>query len=137
MEEVPGVEFIFQLNPTTQPVFDSIACDPPVNMSVLFDASCGLGVEIVSLPQAVGSVRSGYAGGIGPKNIRKILEMIEALPITADYQGTGGVWVDMESSLRVTNSDEQTGMRVNSFSIDKCFACVNECVSAGMPVVPL
>ena len=129
MEAVPGIEFIFQLNTETQPVFDIISVSPPVNMSVLYDASCGLGIEITTLPDPTGAVPCGYAGGIGPNNIAKILGMVSAL----DQPNDKKVWIDMESSLRVTRSDKLTS-NVDSFSIDKCFGCVEVCVAAGLPV---
>lgn len=129
MEAVPSVEFIFQLNTETKPVFDIISSNPPGNMSVLHDASCGLGVEITTLPEPSGEIPCGYAGGIGPANISKILGMISEFEQPNDKK----VWIDMESSLRVMRSDKHVSNQ-DSFSIDKCFACVNECVSLGLPV---
>ena len=123
------VEFIFQLNDETKPVCDILSVDPPANMSILFDASCGLGVEITALPNPHSCIPCGYAGGIGPLNIKKILEMVS----NAEQPNEKMVWLDMESSLRGTRSDKYTSNQ-NYFSIDKCFACVCECVSAGMPV---
>lgn len=129
IEAVPGIEFIFQLNAETQPVFDIISVNAPANMSVLYDASCGLGIEITTLPDPSGSIPCGYAGGIGPANIEKILGMVSAL----EQPNEKKVWIDMESSLRVTRSDKVVSNQ-DSFSIDKCFACVEVCVSAGLPV---
>ena len=130
IEAVPGIEFIFQLNSETQPVFDIISAkNPPSNMSILFDASCGLGIEISTLPDPSGAIPCGYAGGIGPSNIKKILEMVSVLEQPCEKK----VWIDMESSLRGTRSDKLVSNQ-DYFSIDKCFACVDVCVSAGMPV---
>lgn len=129
IEAVPGVEFIFQLNAETQPVFDIISLKPPLNMSVLHDASCGLGIEITSLPAPSGPIPCGYAGGIGPANIGKILSMVCEL----DQPHEKKVWIDMESSLRVTRSDKVVTNQ-DCFSIDKCFGCVEVCVAMGLPV---
>ena len=128
MEAVPSIEFIFQLNKETQPVFDILSSSPPANMSVLHDASCGLGVEITTLPDPVGPVPCGYAGGIGPGNIGKILGMVADL----EQPNEKKVWIDMESSLRVSRSDKEVTNQ-DSFSIDKCYACVSVCVAAGLP----
>ena len=129
IEAVPGIEFIFQLNSETQSVFDIISVDPPTNMSVLFDASCGLGIEINYLPHPSGTVPCGYAGGIGPRNLQNILKMISDLELTTDDK----VWIDMESSLRAIRSDKHVSNE-EYFSIDTCFACIILCVEAGMPV---
>ncbi len=94
IEAVPNIEFIFQLNTETQPVFNIISSNPPANMSVLYDASCGKGIEITSLPDAVGNIPCGYAGGIGPDNIGKILHMVANIK----QSGEKKVWIDMESS---------------------------------------
>jgi phosphoribosylanthranilate isomerase len=127
---VPNMEFIFQLNEETQPVFDIVSATPPANMSVLYDASCGKGIEITSLADPSGPVPCGYAGGIGPDNIGKILNMVSGLEQTGDNKK---VWIDMESSLRVTRSDKQVRDQ-DAFSVDKCFACIDVCVSLGLPV---
>jgi hypothetical protein len=129
IEAVPGMEFIFQLNAETQPVFDILSSNPPSNMSVLHDASCGLGIEITHLPEPSGAIPCGYAGGIGPENIEKILGMVAGL----EQPNAKKVWIDMESSLRVIRSDKVVTNQ-DAFSIDKCFACVNVCVAMGLPV---
>jgi len=134
MATVSNVEFIFQLNDKTLPLYNVLSVDPPTNMSVLFDTSCGTGVELTALPTPPANVRCGYAGGIGPSNIRKILSMV------ADIDQSNraiSVWIDMESSLRVMTQScngQQEMLTLDTFSIDKCFACVTECVNAGLPV---
>jgi len=112
MRAVPEVEWIVQLNDETQPLFDGLAVDPPANMSLLFDKSCGTGVSSGSLPPPHASIPSGYAGGMGPANIaEKLTELATVAP-------GRGVWVDMESSLRATVDGADV------FSVAKCFECL-------------
>lgn len=131
MEAVPGIEFIFQLNTETQPMFDIISVNPPANMSVLYDASCGKGIEMTVLPPQIKDIPCGYAGGIGPDNIAFILESV--IDQSENITGSKPVWIDMESSLRVARSDRLV-LDQDVFSIDKCFACVKMGVFFGLPV---
>jgi phosphoribosylanthranilate isomerase len=131
MESVPEVEFIIQLNSETRKLFDLIACDPPSNMSVLFDSSCGQGIEITVLPAQPADIPCGYAGGIGPENISLVLEMV--MDQSEYIRGSKPVWIDMESSLRVAQSDRMV-LDQDVFSIDKCFACIKMGVFFGLPV---
>ena len=116
---VPQVEFIFQLNDETRQIWNYISSSSPVpsNLSVLFDASCGLGVLATEYPAPLAGIPSGYAGGIGPQNLSQVLAAVgraaNGLP----------VWIDMESSLRSTVSDKLNPQGLDSFSLDKCFAC--------------
>ena len=131
MESVSAIEFIFQLNSETQALFDLISSDAPSNMSVLFDSSCGKGIELTVLPPQLPDIPCGYAGGIGPENIASILE---AVMDQADYvTGSRPVWIDMESSLRVAISDRFV-LDQDKFSIDKCFSCIKMGVFFGLPV---
>lgn len=155
MAAVPEIEWIFQLNSETRPLWDEImriassgidasrvsdsgtgsgsnsrssGSGVPRNCSVLFDASCGLGVLASEYPAPLCDpveILSGYAGGIGPSNITEVLDHVSTAA-----KGKM-VWVDMESSLRttiVTKRKLQDGAveegRADVFSIDKCFACV-------------
>lgn len=133
MDTVPGLEFILQLNSETRSLFSLLSSDPPPNMSVLFDESCGQGVEISAvLPAQPVDIPCGYAGGIGPDNISRVLESIADQ--SNDCSGGGRpVWVDMESSLRVARSDRLV-LDQDVFSIDKCFACIRMGVLFGLPV---
>ena len=129
--EVPEIEWIFQLNEETRPLFDHLveisfllSQGMPPNLSVLYDASCGLGLEadVYQEPLIVNGqdVASGYAGGMGPHNIEEVLERVS--------RSSGGkkVWIDMESSLRTTVVPDKysPGAPSDIFSIDKCFKCV-------------
>ena len=123
MAAVPKVEFIFQLNDETRGIWEAIvgtSTHPPANVSVLFDASCGLGViasEYQSPLVHPVEIPCGYAGGIGPSNIADVLVSVESAA-----QGKP-VWIDMESSLRVFVLDKGQSDPTDVFSIDKCFAC--------------
>ena len=82
------------------------------NLSVLLDDSSGRGVEMGAARPPPVALTCGYAGGIGPANVGRILGEVTAAaagtPAGAaggHMDGTGGaterVWLDMESSLRV------------------------------------
>lgn len=59
---LPAMEFIFQLNAETRPLWATLApLGVPANMSILHDASCGKGVQISSFPTPE-EVKCGYAG---------------------------------------------------------------------------
>ncbi|OQR98180.1 hypothetical protein ACHHYP_09021 [Achlya hypogyna] len=118
MARVPQVEWIIQCNDETKRLWQPLVASPSANMSILFDASCGLGVAMTEFPAPLPSVPCGYAGGIGPNNIREML--------TRAQMASGGtpVWVDMESSLR-TKVLDASGTPTDVFSIDKCFACAD------------
>jgi hypothetical protein len=131
MKAVPGMEFIFQLNSETQPLYELLSASPPANMSVLFDASCGKGIELTVLPPQPAEMPCGYAGGIGPDNISSILEAV--IDQSENISGSKPVWIDMESSLRVARSDRLV-LDQDVFSVDKCFACIKMGVFFGLPV---
>lgn len=58
----------------------------------LFDASFGAGIEPERWPPHPGGVTLvGYSGGIGPDNVRRIIEKIDA---------KGPYWIDMENGVR-------------------------------------
>ena len=63
----------------------------PQRTSVLFDPSGGRGLEPFRWPVAPLGVRMGYAGGIGPDNVRDVLAALGPVEPT---------WIDMESGVR-------------------------------------
>ncbi|RYG67735.1 hypothetical protein EON64_06800 [archaeon] len=116
-QSLGNVEFIFQYNTETTPIFERLlTAGIPSNVSILYDASCGKGVAIQSFPSPTlhPSTRCGYAGGIGPNTIDTVLTAVSEVAKTAPFP----VWIDMESSLRasVGGNDE--------FSINSVMACV-------------
>ncbi|ETV69792.1 hypothetical protein H257_14617 [Aphanomyces astaci] len=117
IRSVPDVEWIFQSNQETKALLAGLLVAAPSNMSILFDASCGLGVPMTEFPKPFDSIPCGYAGGISPANIVQMLARI------GDASAGRPVWIDMESSLRrfVRGPD---GAETDSFSIDVCFACI-------------
>ena len=119
---VPHIEFIFQLNDETRGIWNCISAQAPTqplptNLSILFDASCGLGVLATEYPIPLDGIPCGYAGGIGPANLGDVIIAVERAA-----QGQP-VWIDMESSLRVNITDKQTTTPKDVFSLDKCFQC--------------
>lgn len=88
---------------------------------VLFDASGGRGISPEGYRQALPGKACGYAGGIGPENVR------ETLITVATLGGPEGFWIDMEGKLR--GEDDE-------FLLDRCEA-VLEAVAAEIPILPL
>lgn len=123
MIALPTVEFLFQLNSETKPIWDALQpLGIPSNTSILYDASCGKGVQIDTFPspQQYDNVPCGYAGGIGPKTIAAVLAAIanDVQLLPTDRK----VWVDMESSLR---SNLLVGDNtVDIFDINKVMQCI-------------
>ena len=64
------------------------------NRSVLFDESGGRGKSPDQWPRSLPGACCGYAGGLGPDNLR------QQLPKIQDAAGGLPYWIDMESSLR-------------------------------------
>ena len=116
----PQIEFIIQANQETallwKPLLEN--SNTPPNMSLLFDASCGTGLPIETIPLSPKKgVKIGYAGGISADNILHILNLINSTSEGTEEE----IWIDMESSLRAKNSG--TGKDV--FSIEACRACLS------------
>lgn len=65
---------------------------------MLFDVSGGKGVQIRNFPKPHDGIYCGYAGGIGPYNIRETIDKIDNLYPNVPY------WLDMETNVR-TNGD--------------------------------
>jgi hypothetical protein len=119
---VPEVEWIVQMNNETKKLWEPLLKkkSPPTNMSLLYDASCGMGVLAKSFDPPHDSVPCGYAGGIGPDNVVNVLNRLSK--VTKSVK----VWIDMESSLR----EKRDG--VDSFSITKSHACVSRAYDLGI-----
>ena len=65
----------------------------PPGVEVLFDASGGRGIENFDRwPRSIGGTRCGYAGGLGPANIRRAVEFSMRQDVD--------VWLDMETGVR-------------------------------------
>ena len=88
-------DFILQARSedSLQQVADDVARIP--GASVLFDASGGRGLEPFGWPTAPANTKMGFAGGIGPENVRRVIgEIIARNPTIGDF------WIDMESGVR-------------------------------------
>jgi hypothetical protein len=70
---------------------------PQSNVSFLMDNSGGAGIQIFDLQPIPTGFSCGYAGGIGPTNIRDILERLTSLPGCQEFS------IDMESGIRTEN----------------------------------
>ena len=127
--EVPEMEWIFQLNDETRPLFDHLveisfleAQGLPPNISVLYDASCGLGVEVdvYQEPLIINNqeVVSGYAGGMGPTTLKTYWARCAA----AKARRCGLTWSRLCGQWWC--GKYSPGTPSDTFSIDKCFKCV-------------
>ncbi len=67
-------------------------------IQALFDTSGGRGKLTKTWPKSINGVICGYAGGLGPDNIKEELKRIEQVV------GDSTIWIDMESRVR-TNGE--------------------------------
>lgn len=126
----PELEFILQKNDETKPLWDGLLTMEsdvagktgylPMNVSMLVDESKGTGLLASSWPHPPEEYGIGYAGGIGPENIDKVLQDV--------LQAGNGreIWIDMESSLR----SMKNGCDV--FDLDKCYTVIDNVCQAGV-----
>jgi phosphoribosylanthranilate isomerase len=71
------------------------------NIDILYDASGGFGREIEYIQKPFQGVRTGYAGGLKPANIQRVLGLIDGvLEESGEYFP---YYLDMESGIRVNN----------------------------------
>lgn len=88
-----GKELILQQHPDRPLIAKHVEFVTGGTMSVLMDASGGLGIDTPFVPRTVGKLRVGYAGGIRPDNAAaKANGLLEA--------GAGDFWLDCESGIR-------------------------------------
>jgi Phosphoribosylanthranilate isomerase len=85
---------ITQHNPANAEITTQILA---ANHQVLFDASGGEGIRADEWPDPIPGKFCGYAGGIGPRTIRKDLER------AATATRGKSVWIDMEGQMRCNN----------------------------------
>lgn len=129
------IEFILQKNEETKPLWNGLlqmdsersgkAGTLPPNVSMLVDDSKGTGVvSSAPWPTPPEGYSIGYAGGIGPENIDKVLlDVIEA--------GHGkSIWIDMESKLRSNKNGNDV------FDLDKCYQVIDSTCTAGLHAHP-
>jgi hypothetical protein len=118
MEAVPAIEWILQYNEETRCICDGFLLKSEPNMSILYDSSCGLGIQMKEFPKPVNpDILYGYAGGIGPKTIKEMISKIHQVSHST------AIWIDMETNLRTKVVCEAGGVQ-DIFSIEKCFECI-------------
>jgi len=110
-----GVEprqYIFQQDGVNDNLFrDAWTAWPKIDAVPLYDISGGRGILPERWPPAYEGVYNGYAGGLGPDNLK---EEIEKIGKTA---GKERFWVDMESKIRTAND--------LLFDLDKVIRCLD------------
>ena len=144
-----NIEFIIQKNNETQPLWEGIidklndnsSATTYNNISFLLDESKGTGVLPIngcwpSIPKSLQNLKStcdiniGYAGGIGPLNVKDVLENITESKQSNNNNGneyennndtdTDTIfWIDMESKLRSIKNDKDV------FDLDKCYQVID------------
>ena len=133
IQQYPQLEFIFQKNNETRPLWAPIEAllsnnREVSNISMLLDESKGTGIvsSTSSWPKPSILYRTGYAGGIGPQNVSNILQSIINLIDMVRNDGDTEVtnqqsqfWIDMESSLRSVKNGNDV------FDLDKCFQVID------------
>ena len=124
---VPDVEWILQMNEETKDLWTPfVKGSIAKNVSLLFDASCGKGILPSSFQPPHATISCGYAGGLGPANIVSVLQKLERILDDAGSSvGGGGIWTDMESSLR----EKRDG--IDAFSITNAHRCAQAAASVG------
>lgn len=99
-----------------------IAGDSMANIDILHDGSGGFGHEIANVIRPYAGIFTGYAGGLKPGNIERILDLIETtIPSYDDKMDTADdeYYLDMESGVRTENR----------FDLVKCQHVVDEAIN--------
>ena len=134
----PELEFILQKNDETTPLWEGLLKSKsfgggegklPKNTVMLVDESKGTGVLASSWPTPPSEYEIGYAGGIGPSNVKSVLEDI------MDVAAGRKVWIDMESSLRSKikcDGDGDGDEEKDIFDITKCYKCIEVVCEMGL-----
>lgn len=109
---LPVITQIHDGNTDVQPELFKILGLTPKNHELLFDSSGGRGKVATSLEAPRYGIHCGYAGGIGPENIRERIAAIN------EVVGNLDTWIDMESSLRTLEDG------TDRFDLQKCLAVI-------------
>lgn len=120
LNRYPEMQVITQHNEENASLWEALTGHP--NHAVLFDASGGRGILEKQWPTPLPGVACGYAGGLGPNNIRQ-----ELSKISTNIQD-GNFWVDMESSLRII--DEEGFDKLDIFKCEACLVRVAESIGS-------
>jgi phosphoribosylanthranilate isomerase len=100
-----GHHIILQQNKTKEKFMKVFTGKATSVFSLLHDSSGGFGREITSVIPPSTLIDTGYAGGINPDNVRRIVDLIES-----NNSQNSRYYIDMESGVRENNL----------FSINKC-----------------
>lgn len=110
VQKFTGYSIILQQNKTKEKFMQVFLKQNTFPISLLHDGSGGFGREITQTVPPDDRHFTGYAGGIKPENVSKIVGLIENNnPNNRPY------YIDMESGVRVDNV----------FSIEKCKEVIN------------
>jgi hypothetical protein len=90
----PDKEFIFQYDNVNTDLLEVLAQRGLKNISALFDLSHGAGIVPNEWPKHLDFVKCGYAGGLGPDNLKAQISKIESAA------GDKEIWIDMETKVR-------------------------------------
>lgn len=105
IRKYPDHEFIFQYDEVNDEIVRRAFECRLQNISVLFDKSGGAGILPSEWPRPLSRIKSGYAGGLSPLNVRDQIALIEA------KAGDRETWIDCETHVR-SKEDRQ-------FDLDK------------------
>jgi len=118
------IEFILQKNQETRLLWEGILQSDgeifaqsgklPPNVTLILDESMGTGKLRSSWPPPPREYNVGYAGGIGPTNIKDVINKL------TEISGGFPIWIDMESSLRSIKNEKDV------FDLEKCYECIDE-----------
>jgi hypothetical protein len=109
LQENKLIQYILQMDGVNDAMLPW-ALEKKINAVPLFDRSGGDGITPESWPMPWPNLYNGYAGGIGPDNIRD-----EINRISGAVGGNVRIWIDMESKVR----DDQ-----DKFDLTKVRACL-------------
>ncbi|CAD7946458.1 unnamed protein product [Amoebophrya sp. A25] len=148
---MPDIQFILQVNRQTKDLAFPLMDDPLPNLAFLYDSSMGCGRTPSRRPVPIGhpGVHIGYAGGLGPHNLRDELRKITTAVMNSQQRGAGcefinalangmdlpqmepqerTIWIDMESSLRRVDPEAKTDV----FDIDQCNRVIGQLCDLGV-----
>jgi len=112
--EIFDKQWIFQLDDVNNDLLFR-AVNNNINAVPLFDVSGGAGTVPEEWPKPIENLYCGYAGGLGPHNLKEELLLIE------EEVEDGTIWIDMETHIRDYDTDK--------FDLKK----VEECVRIAEP----
>lgn len=108
IKNLPEKEFIFQYDNVNTDLLEIVAKSGVTNISALYDLSHGAGLLPNEWPRPLDYCNVGYAGGLGPRNLKDQIKKIESVV------GDREIWIDMETHVRT----------MESFDIEKAKHCL-------------